>query len=304
MPLDFLAEIMASIPAAALTEATLEAAPRTLNAEQVAAWRKVGINRVSLGVQSFVTAELRETGRRHTAQSVVSDVGLLRSHGISNINLDLIAGLPGQTQDSWNDSLDYVEQLAPPHVSVYIFEVDEDSRLGNELLTGGSRYGAGTVPSDDLVAEFYEVAVKRLAGAGIHRYEISNFARPGFESRHNLKYWRLDPYLGFGLDAHSFIGDRRYSAADELQTYLADPLAKHNDQRSDRAEEHFFVGLRLDAGIEPQANEWRRFEEPIEKWISAGMLLRTGNRLRLSPQGALVSNEIFADFLTTPFQHA
>jgi len=195
----------------------MEAAPGGITQEKAAAWRHVGINRVSLGVQSFNTRELARTGRKHTAEIVEHEIGVLHAAGISNFNIDLIAGLPGQTLESWGRSLELVEQLVAPHVSVYMLEVDEDSRLGAEVMAFGKRYGAPDIPSDDQIADFYEVAVERLARAGIARYEISNFARPGFESRHNLKYWRREPYLGFGADAHSFDGAWRWQNPESIE---------------------------------------------------------------------------------------
>jgi oxygen-independent coproporphyrinogen-3 oxidase len=304
MPLDRLAELMREIPGGQRGEATMEAAPGTLTRENIAAWRECGVNRVSLGVQSFIHAELRQTGRRHTVETVLADVEMLRDGGISNFNVDLIAGLPDQTRESWSESLDWVERLRAPHVSVYIFEVDEDSRLGKEMLLGGVRYGAGVMPSDDLIAELYETAVARLSRMGIARYEISNFARAGFESRHNLKYWQLEPYIGFGLDAHSHVEGRRFSSSDRMVEYIADPLVMATNTETAPEEEHFFVGLRLDVGIEPTADEWNRFAGPIEKWSGAGMLIREANRLRLSARGVLVSNEIFEDFLSPELEHA
>ncbi len=297
MPVDGLHELIRAIPNDGLLEVTMEAAPGTLTPEKVKAWRECGVNRVSLGVQSFVDAELRQTGRRHSAATVAQDVEMLREAGIQNFNIDLIAGLPDQTRESWNESLDWIRRLDAPHVSVYIFEVDEDSRLGKEMLLGGVRYGAGVMPADDLIAELYETAVARLFEMGIARYEISNFARPGFESRHNLKYWQLAPYAGFGLDAHSHLDGRRFSSSDEMAEYLANPLAHATDTPTVAAEEHFFVGLRLDAGMTPTSEEWMRFAAPIEKWTNAGMLIQEANRLRLSPQGVLVSNEILEDFI-------
>jgi oxygen-independent coproporphyrinogen-3 oxidase len=250
-------------------------------------------------VQSFIPAELRQTGRRHTAETVEHEITALRASGITNINVDLIAGLPGQSLASWGDSLDWIERLNPPHVSVYIFEIDEESRLGKEALLGGIRYGAALLPSDDLTTELYERAAARLAGLGIHRYEISNFARPGMESRHNLKYWLLESYIGFGLDAHSFDGRRRWSNPDTLDAYCASPPKDTPDEviETDRDEEQFFVGLRLSRGIEPTANQWTKWAEPIEKWRAAGMLEHEGNRLRLSHRGILVSNEILQEFV-------
>jgi oxygen-independent coproporphyrinogen-3 oxidase len=297
MPLPFLREVMSALPAEHLREVTMEAAPGTLTADKVALWAELGVTRVSLGVQSFVDAELRQTGRRHNAATVASDIALLRAAGIENFNLDLIAGLPDQTRASWQESLHWIGRLKPPHVSVYIFEVDEDSRLGKEMLLGGVRFGAGVMPSDDLIAELYEIAVARLSATGIPRYEISNFAQPGFESRHNLKYWQLEPYMGFGLDAHSHMGGRRFSSSDEMAGYLSNPTSRASDTATDSAEEHFFVGLRLDAGIAPTAEEWQRFSAPIHKWLDAGMLKKEDGRLRLSETGVLVSNEIFGDFL-------
>jgi oxygen-independent coproporphyrinogen III oxidase len=293
----FLNEVMSAVPGRPWVEATLECAPGAVTAERAAAWRAAGINRISLGVQSFVAAELRQTGRTHSAEIVESEVALLRAAGLANINIDLIAGLPEQTAESWERSLDWIDRLAPPHVSVYIFEVDEDSRLGNEVLLNGVRYGARRMPSDDLIAELYERAVERLAQSDWQRYEISNFAREGCESHHNLKYWRLEPYLGFGLDAHSFDGTHRWSNADSLESYISKPLERATYTTSDPSEEHFFVGLRLAEGIVPTRNEWERFAQPIERWLEIGMLEKDGARLRLAPAAVLLSNEIFQEFL-------
>ena len=295
MAAEYLREIVAAIPRNALREVTLECAPGTVTAEAVNIWRECGINRVSLGVQSFVTNELRQTGRRHNRDIVERETALLRSGGLTNINIDLIAGLPGQTLESLDESLDCIQRLAAPHVSLYIFEIDEDSRLGNEILLGGKRYGAPNVPGDELTAQLYERASSALRRMGYHQYEISNYAQPGYESRHNLKYWLLEPYIGFGLDAHSFDGNNRWSNADSFAEYLRGE--KPAPSASDASEEHFFVGLRLLDGIEPTADEWERFAAPIGKWQSAGMLERVGGRLRLTPQAVLVSNEIFQEFL-------
>jgi oxygen-independent coproporphyrinogen-3 oxidase len=292
-----LSDLMSAVPRSNVTEAVLECAPGTITAERLCAWTDLGINRVSLGVQSFVAAELQQTGRRHTAEIVTRDVAALRSSGTTNINIDLIAGLPGQTRASWEESLDWIERLAPPHVSVYVFEADEDSRLGKEALLGGVRYGASLLPSDELTAELYERAVYRLAALGIPRYEISNFAQPGMESRHNLKYWLLEPYVGFGLDAHSFDGRVRWSNPDTLDAYMALDGPARDFIETDRDEEQFFVGLRLARGIHPTSAQWRKYSESIEKWRALGMLERDDDRLRLSDQGVLISNEIFQEFI-------
>jgi oxygen-independent coproporphyrinogen-3 oxidase len=297
-----LEQVLASVPGRPWREATIEAAPGEITPEKAGSWRDAGITRVSLGVQSFVSREIARTGRKHNAETVSAQVALLRQAGIHNINIDLIAGLPGQTEASWRESLAWVERLNASHVSVYMLEVDEDSRLGRELIARGSRYGSSEVPSDEAIATFYEIAVERLAHAGILRYEISNFARPGEESLHNLKYWRLAPYAGFGADAHSFDGSvRRWNAESPseyvrrrrqgLPACVAREPARHDEER-------FFVGLRLSEGIQPRPDEWRRFEAPISRHMAAGLLERDRDRLRLTERGILLSNEVFQEFIT------
>jgi putative oxygen-independent coproporphyrinogen III oxidase len=298
-----LERMLAAIPGRPWLEATIEAAPGGITHQQVLAWSRAGINRVSLGVQSFVDRELRRTGRRHTAAVVASEVETLRADGLENINIDLIAGLPGQTRDSWRESLDWIEKLAPPHVSVYMLEIDADSRLGNEVLLNGKRYGAPEIPSDELIADLYEAAVCELGRLGIHRYEISNFARPGFESLHNLKYWRLEPYVGFGSDAHSFDGIERSrnveAAAEYVERIRGGRSARLSSTPANATEERFFVGLRLSEGVRPRPDEWRKFDAPIRRFLSEGLLAQEGEQLRLTDRGVLLSNEVFAEFLTS-----
>src|SRR6266481_3155559 len=183
-------------------EVTLEADPETIEAEKATAWARAGINRVSLGLQSFSDKELVAAGRMHRRADIYRAVPMLREAGIRNISFDLIAGLSYQTKVSWRQSLEELAVLAPEHVSVYLLEIDEDSRLGKELLQGGEKYSARSVPSEDDMTEFYEMAQQALGAAGYHHYEISNWAKPGYESKHNLKYWRREPYLGFGAGAH------------------------------------------------------------------------------------------------------
>src|SRR5229473_970470 len=201
-------------------EVTLEADPETVETGKAASWMGAGINRVSFGVQSFVDKELVAAGRMHRRADIYRAVPILREAGIRNISFDLIAGLPYQTKVSWRQSLEELTALAPEHVSVYLLEIDEGSRLGKELLQGGGKYSAGAVPSEDEMAEFYEMAQEALGAAGYHHYEISNWAKPGFESKHNLKYWRREPYLGFGAGAHSFSGTERWANAHDAATYV------------------------------------------------------------------------------------
>jgi len=290
-----LASFLSLIPGRPWTEATIEAAPGSITREKARAWAALGINRVSLGVQSFVEREIRRAGRRHTAGIVAAELATLCDAGIENCNIDLIAGLSGQTAASWRESLDWIERLAPPHVSVYMLEVDEDSRLGKERLLGGVRYGAAEVPSDDEIADFYEFAVERLAAFGIPRYEISNFARPGFESRHNLKYWTLAPYVGFGADAHSFDGAVRRQNPESVADYLS--FAPAPAEPADLVHERFFVGLRLAAGIRPSREEWERFDRPIQRFLDEGLLESADGALRLTRRGVMLSNEVFQEFL-------
>jgi oxygen-independent coproporphyrinogen-3 oxidase len=284
-----LAGLLDLVPGRPWAEATMEAAPGSFDAERIAGWRTAGIGRVSLGVQSFVEAELRKTGRKHTAEVVRTDVAALRAGGIEDFNIDLIAGLAGQTWQSWEASLDAALALEPPHVSVYMLEVDEDSRLGLEILNHGGRYGARDIPEDEAIAAMYERAVERLRAAGVERYEISNFARQGRESRHNLKYWRLEPYLGFGADAHSFVGGYRWQNADLAADYVAGQ-AGAAPVLANEAEERMFVGLRLREGVAGEG-------PVVDRFLREGLLERVGERVRLTDRGILLSNEIFQEFL-------
>jgi oxygen-independent coproporphyrinogen-3 oxidase len=185
-----------------------------------------------------------------------------------------------------------------------MLEVDDDSRLGSEIILGGKRYGATDVPSDDRIADFYETAVERLHAHGIDRYEISNFARPGFESVHNLKYWKREPYIGFGSDAHSFDGLVRWqnveSAKEYVERWERRRSVRVEELTPDAGEEKFFVGLRLAEGVHADDADWQRFGPAFERFLATGMLERSGvnGNLRLTPRGVMVSNEIFQEFLT------
>lgn len=293
--------LLDAVPGRPWAEATIEAAPGSLTPEKIRAWTDAGINRVSLGVQSFDERELRRTGRRHDRATVERDIALLREHGITNISVDLIAGLPGQTRETFGNSLDWIARLAVPHVSVYMLEVDDDSRLGKELLLGGARYGAGDVPGEAEIVENYETAVKRLEVLGLARYEISNFAFAGLESLHNLKYWRLEPYFGFGADAHSFDGRTRWQNAETAAEYVARRArglpARAEETEAIPHEERFFVGLRLMEGVEPNEADWARYRERITPLIENGLLELSAGRLRLTPRGVLLSNEVFGEFI-------
>jgi oxygen-independent coproporphyrinogen III oxidase len=296
-------------------EITVECAPGTLTDEIIQALVTCGVNRVSLGVQSFVDQEAASVARLHTREKALGDIERLRRAGISNINVDLIAGLPHQTRESWEYSLDQAIACGVPHVSVYMLEVDEDSRLGRELIAGGTKYHAHFVPDDDLTAEFYEIACERLHAVGIEQYEISNFARPGFESQHNLKYWTRQPYLGFGVDAHSMLPANeslqaqgiecvRLATTDNYDHFFAGAdLQCTQVNRAQALEENFFLGLRLNRGInlgrlgEKFGIDATKFEQRIAGLEQDGLLVRLEDNLQLTSRGRLLSNEVFEEFI-------
>ncbi len=293
--------------AADFAEVTLEADPETIEAKKANAWVQTGINRVSFGVQSFSDKELVAAGRMHRRTDIYRAVPVLREAGIRNISFDLIAGLPHQTGESWRQSLDELTGLEPEHASIYLLEVDEGSRLGKELLQGGGRYSAGAVPSEDEMAEFYETAVETLLAAGYRHYEISNWAKPGFESKHNLKYWRREAYLGFGAGAHSFSGAQRWANAHDAAAYVSAvqsgrlPVEQHEKMTAERAlEEELFLGLRQLDGIDVARIE-REYGVTLagrfEPLASAGLVKREGSKVRLAPERLSVSNEVFVELM-------
>jgi oxygen-independent coproporphyrinogen-3 oxidase len=292
-------------------EVTVECAPGTLTPAMLESLLRCGVNRVSLGVQSFVDQEAAAVGRLHKRTTVLEDVARLRAAGITNINLDLIAGLPHQTADSWEFSLAETIATGAPHVSVYMLEVDEDSRLGRELLAEGTRYHAHFVPDEEAIADFYLAACERLSSAGIAQYEISNFAGAGFESRHNLKYWTRLPYFGFGVDAHSMLASAapdiavRFAPADSLDQYMnGASLQRTAVSRRAALEESFFLGLRLTRGVSLVELAVEFGEEAVAnaraavaEFIEAGLMAQRGDYVCLTSRGRLLSNEVFERFI-------
>lgn len=294
-------------------EVTVECAPGTLNPAVLETLLRCGVNRFSLGVQSFIDQEAAAVGRLHKRDTVLDDISRLRAAGITNINIDLIAGLPHQTAESWQESLSQTIATGAPHVSVYMLEVDEDSRLGRELIAGGTRYHAHFVPDEDATADFYLAACETLERAGVAQYEISNFARAGLESRHNLKYWTRQPYLGFGVDAHSMLYSAqeldaiRFATADSLEKYVAGSLLQKTEiSRTAALEESFFLGLRLNRGVNLRTLEdtfgapiVANFRDLIAEQCEFELLEQQGDVIRLTPRGRLLSNEVFEAFLTS-----
>jgi oxygen-independent coproporphyrinogen-3 oxidase len=296
-------------------EITVECAPGQLADETLEALVEAGVNRVSLGVQSFIDREAAVSGRLHNRAVVLADVMRLHAARISNLNVDLIAGLAGQTFASWEESLMVMAALADagvPHASVYMLEVDQDSRLGREVLSAGTRYHADLVPSDDAVARMYEQAIETLSHSGLEQYEISNFCRSGIHSRHNLRYWERRPYLGLGLDASSMLAAGedhhilRTTTTGDLKAYLAgsEPVETTWLTREQQHEEAWFLGLRLNTGVEITAVQ-REFGaamvEPalnvVARLVESGLLVSDGKTVRLTSQGRLLSNDVFQEFL-------
>jgi oxygen-independent coproporphyrinogen-3 oxidase len=295
-------------------EITLEADPETITPEKASAWFAAGFNRISLGAQSFSDSELQAAGRMHRRPNIFRAAETLRTAGFDNISMDLIAGLAHQSHASWGDSITALLGIRPEHISIYMLEIDEGSRLGKESLVGGTRYSAPQIPADDAIAEFYHSACSRLAIAGFEHYEISNWALPGRRSRHNLKYWRREPYLGFGAGAHSFDGTTRWANIHDSASYVARMEQGISTQEriepvtpQHALEEEFFLGLRQLEGIdlayiesaygEIQHERVADLRSRIAALRSQGFVELDGARLRLAPDRLAVSNEVFVELL-------
>jgi oxygen-independent coproporphyrinogen III oxidase len=308
-------------------EITLECAPGQLSDETLDELLRQGMNRISFGVQSFVDKESAAVGRLHTRLECEREIARVRSAGVDEISIDLIAGLPHQTAQSWSYSVEQAIACGVPHVSVYMLEVDEESRLGREMLGQGSRYGATAVPAEDDAADWYQQACVAFGVAGLQQYEISNFAREGHRSRHNLKYWRRQPYLGIGLDAHSMLmteaGAVRFANTSDLDGYLGDSASASSGlkvlvQRSEAPEvdligeteafeESLFLGLRLNEGVRLDHLRGQFGEAMVVSAMpallevrDAGLLELDSDRMRLTAHGRLVSNEVFSRLLVEP----
>lgn len=299
-------------------EITVECAPGQLDDSALEGMAACGVNRISFGVQSFVDREAAVTGRLHNREIALRDLERVKAAGIASVNVDLIAGLPYQTMESWKESLEILAGAGANHASVYMLEVDEDSRLGRELLAEGGKYHAGSVPDDDAIADMYVAATEFLEGRGIGQYEISNFAKAGGESRHNLKYWQRQPYLGLGVDAHSMLlGEDghgiRLSTSDDLNQYLAGPrdLVILHLSEVEELEEEWFLGLRLMRGVNLASLSRRygkgaiaAFKPVLDELIAEELLTKDGSRVRLTDRGRLISNDVFARFIAASLERA
>ena len=287
-------------------EITLEVNPGTVTDEKLDCYREAGVNRISLGVQTFQDRLLKKVGRSHSAADSISTVEMCRRNGIDNLNVDLIAGLPGQTEDDWQENLSRVDALSPEHLSLYLLEIHEDAHLGKrEGLAGAS------LPDEERVADWYRESVDWLGSNGWEQYEISNFCKPGRQSRHNLKYWTDQPFIGFGCGAHSYWAGERWGNERDPARYVelleaGQPAAAFRSEVTPRQhlEEVVFLGLRLNAGLDL----WRcrrkfgfdlrdRFGRELSQLAQGGLIEIEGDRLKLTSKGRLFSNEVFVQFM-------
>ncbi len=299
-------EIREQFPCA-LQEITLEADPETVDEFKAAKWVAAGINRISFGAQSFIDEELKAAGRMHRRTDIYQSSKTLRAAGIGNISFDLIAGLPKQTAESWRKSVEEATALSPEHISIYMMEIDEGSRLGLEVLQGGPRYSARDLPEDETMADFYETAQLLLKQAGYQQYEISNWSKRGFASLHNLKYWRREPYFGFGAGAHSFSGSERWANTHDAATYVTaietnrKAIDTLDEVTKDMAlEEELFLGLRQLAGINLGRIEQHYgvdFQKKVRELASGGLIEQSGQIVRLPADKLSVSTEIIVELL-------
>ena len=285
-------------------EITMEANPDSVDVKSLKRLRKEGFNRLSMGMQSACPAELEAIHRPHTAQQVDEALEAARQAGFSNISLDLIYGLPGQTMDSWKETVEHALSLAPQHLSCYGLKVEEGTPLAKRVEEGE------VLPDDDTQAELYLWTVERLESAGYPQYEISNFAKPGCHSRHNMRYWKGQPYIGFGPGAHSDFGGRRYSFIRDLDGYIQGVLQGGNILDEDdlipqreRGGEYLMLRLRTIEGVE----EWEYrgcsymdfspIQARLELFAKQGWAVEEHGRWHLTAEGFLLSNQLIGDLL-------
>jgi oxygen-independent coproporphyrinogen-3 oxidase len=291
-------------------EITLEAAPGQIADAVLDEAQRLGVNRISLGVQSFVDRESAAVGRSHTEHDCIREIVRLQSAGVADVGADLIAGLPYQTTASWQHSLDVATGIGLTHLSVYMLEIDNDSRLGREVMAGGQRFHAHGIPADESSAEFYETACTWLPRHGFPQYEISNFAAIPHQSRHNRKYWLRAPYFGFGLDAHSMLlrasGAVRFANPEELLQYgpACKLLVPVDILAREAFEETIFLGLRMKEGV--SISQLRQdfpsefvvpTQDAARELIRDGLMIEQEGRWQLTLRGRLISNDVFTNLL-------
>ena len=298
---DALDRLRSLLPLSGDCEITLEANPGTLTAEKLELYRRAGVNRLSIGVQSFDAALLRNLGRIHTPEEAAQAVLLCREAGFENISLDLMYGLPGQGMGQWAATLERAVALPVSHISAYSLIVEEGTEMFERVRSGRAR-----VPDDDLVNEMQRMAVGRLGEAGFVRYEISNFARAGRACRHNLTYWRGGEYLGLGSATHSLMDNARFANPPELERYLAGERMLNRTERSraDRREEALMLETRTLAGL--NLERWKRefgdaLEETrareIRKLKEYGLIEIANGFLRLTPAGLELQDSVVLELM-------
>ena len=286
-------------------EISMEANPGTVTREKLKEYRRAGINRISFGLQSANDRELKLLGRIHTWAEFLESFALARECGFTNLNIDLMSALPGQTCESWKDTLKRVTDLEPEHISAYSLIIEEGTPFGEKY---GSEEGRKLLPDEDSEREMYHETKRFLRECGYERYEISNYAKPGRECRHNIGYWTGVPYLGLGLGASSYMNGSRFAVSSDMQQYLGEKPGTFTDveklTKKDMEEEFFYVGLRMTAGVSLSEFE-RRFgmsaEEVypglMETFVEEKAAEFRGDRFVLTDYGLDVSNYIMAQFL-------
>lgn len=284
-------------------EITMEMNPATVTPDTLREYRSLGVNRASFGVQTFDDHALKLLARGHDANDARTTFTMLRKAGFDNVSFDLIAGLPGQTLDDWERNLSQAVAMSPEHLSLYLLEIHDGTPLAEQV-----RSGRQPTPDDELAAAMYEMMLERLAAAGYEQYEISNFCRPGFESRHNTKYWRLDPVCGFGVSAHSFDGVERFANVRDTADYVSKirdwGSAEVSRERIDAASEFIFLGLRQNVGVSFDEFDERfdadlreRYHTQFEQLQVKGLIDISDDGFALTRRGMLFSNEVFAEFV-------
>jgi len=287
-------------------EITLETNPETVSLARMEGFREAGVNRISLGVQSLHDSELLRLGRTHSSSRAREAIAMVRQAGFENVSLDLMMWLPAQRVSDWQATVEGLLGLAPEHASLYLLELYPNAPLREAM----ARANWSLAPEDD-AADMYEWAMARLAAAGYEQYEISNVARPGFESRHNLKYWQDGAWRGFGCGAHSTVGAQRWRNVAGIDDYIGrvmtggDPAAERVERTGeDRLGDALFTGLRLTRGVDLDAiasrygvDVWARYGRALQPYVEAGRLLYNGRTLRLTTSGMLVANDVMTVFV-------
>jgi oxygen-independent coproporphyrinogen III oxidase len=287
-------------------EVSMEANPDTILGRKASAWLEMGINRISMGAQSFSAMELAAIGRIHSSTQIKKAFALLRQSGFENINLDLMLGLPHQSERQWMLNLETVTSLSPEHLSIYMLDLEGTEPLAHSILKNGT-----SVPDEDSIADWYLSTLDYMSAAAYDQYEISNFAFPGFQCRHNLKYWLRAPVLGFGLGSHSYDGDYRYANQNSMDDYLESieggraPIEwRRQISEKEALQETFFLGLRLNKGIDWEHLECTHaelqsegYKDFLDELQSMGLVARQSSNIHLTRAGMLLSNEILQRFV-------